>query len=53
MPLNKVITGRNNLVGAALIEGRFKSNKVSNYTSSNEQTYALPNISFKDKRKED
>jgi hypothetical protein len=51
-PPSKAITGRNNLVGAALIEGRFKSNKVSNYTS-NEQTYVLPNISFKDKRKED
>jgi len=45
------ITGRNNLVGAALIEGRFKSNKLSNY-SSNEQSYILPNISFKDKRQE-
>ena len=52
MPPSKAITGRNNLVGAALIEGRFKSNKVSNY-NSNEQTYVLPNISFKDKRKED
>lgn len=49
---SKAITGRNNLVGAALIEGRFKSSKIGNY-SSNEQTYVLPNISFKDKRKED
>jgi hypothetical protein len=49
---SKAITGRNNLVGAALIEGRFKSSKIGNY-NSNEQTYVLPNISFKDKRKED
>ena len=30
----KSITGRNNLVGAALIEGRFKSNKLNNYSSN-------------------
>ncbi len=38
--------GRNNLVGAGIIENRFKSNKVIN------QTDILPNIGFRDKNQE-
>lgn len=41
-------TGRNNLVGAGIMENRFKSNKAINYTANS----ALPNIGFKDKNQE-